>query len=217
MKQLIVCLTFLVGLSVQFGCSGDASTDDEGAVAAAPAVNNPPPIKYKVAPPPQVPAPASADTTATDATGTSVAATTGSAGGVQPLAKVGDKNPTLLPGSVYPPIYMPGDINPEWTKPAKGHISGQGRDYGDGYVATVFEAYWSQRDRVGFQIPYEHTMKHYIAANNNKPPKNVAVLIKEILEPAALSLPELPMGEQYMYDPQTGELLVVAKSPETTK
>ena len=47
-------------------------------------------------------------------------------------------------------------------------------------------------------------------------PKSAEEFQKEILDPANITLPELPAGEYYNYDPATGELGVVHPSKNGT-
>ncbi len=110
-------------------------------------------------------------------------------------------------------IHLAGDINPEWSKPLQQGFGKQGRDYGPGYITETMTAYWRLRERASFEIPFQHTMKNYVASNNGKPPKDVATLKKEILDEAALQLPDLAPGQLYVYDPHSGELLVMQKKP----
>jgi hypothetical protein len=86
-------------------------------------------------------------------------------------------------------------------------VGAQGRGYGLGIIATPVASYFAARQSIVFKIQIPSGMNTF-KAYNNRFPKSAEEFTKEILDPANITLPELPAGEHYVYDPDTGELLV---------
>lgn len=64
------------------------------------------------------------------------------------------------------------------------------------------------------EIQITHQMNNFRANNRGKSPKDFIQYKKEILDPLGITLPELPNGDSYVFDPnrgKTGELLVRTK------
>lgn len=61
--------------------------------------------------------------------------------------------------------------------------------------------------RMVFEVQIPHAMQLYEATNGNKP-KTHAEFMEQIIQFNQIKLPELPAGQRYVYDPQTGELMV---------
>jgi hypothetical protein len=87
--------------------------------------------------------------------------------------------------------------------------SGKGQDYGGpGFVTTPIETLFRIEDRVIFQAQIPNNMKIYKAQHNNKGPKTQEEFMEAIIKEGGITLPELPDGEAYWYNPKTEELLV---------
>ncbi len=90
-------------------------------------------------------------------------------------------------------------------------VGAQGRGYGLGMVTTPVASYFAAQQSIVFKIQIPSGMNTF-KAYNNRFPKSAEEFQKEILDPANITLPELPAGEYYNYDPATGELGVVHPS-----
>ena len=84
---------------------------------------------------------------------------------------------------------------------------GKKGDYSQGIITTPLSVYFRAQERITFNIQIPSQMKTYEALNGRKP-RNLEEYMKEIIEPARIDLPELPQGHKYVYNPETGELLV---------
>lgn len=93
---------------------------------------------------------------------------------------------------------------PKFEKARVG-IGAQGRDYGEGMVATPLSAYFSAKQQIVFNIQLPHAMKEFNAFNNRNP-KSQQEFDEKIIKEYGIHLPELPAGQTYAYDPKSGEL-----------
>jgi len=85
-------------------------------------------------------------------------------------------------------------------------VGKRGRTYGGGYITEPVRQYFRTQDRISF-MQLEYAMKNFKVLNG-RPPKSQEEFTKEIIKASAISLPELPEGEEYFYDPERGELMV---------
>jgi hypothetical protein len=85
----------------------------------------------------------------------------------------------------------------------------QGQGYGGGLITEPVHQFFSMRNLITWD-QIKHDMDIWQAIHNRWP-KDANEFKKEILEPAAIELPELPPGNRYVYDPKTGELLVAKR------
>ncbi len=92
--------------------------------------------------------------------------------------------------------------------PARPGVQRQGRDYGEGIIATPIKAYWGTRARIAFDIQIADAMRLYRAMNGHAP-RSHEEFMQEIIAANNIALPDLPAGHQYRYDPNAEELLVV--------
>lgn len=99
---------------------------------------------------------------------------------------------------------------------AEAGVGAQGKDYGGGVlmapITTPVREYFGMRERVNFDM-IKHDMDIYFNINNRYP-KNWDEFQKEIIEPGNRELPELPKGDEYVYDGKKGELLVRHSPPK---
>lgn len=85
----------------------------------------------------------------------------------------------------------------------------RGRDYGGpGFVTTPVQEYFRTGERIAFDIQIPSAMKIYKAEHNNKGPKTHEEFMDIIIKENAVHLPDLPAGEEYVYDPASEQLLV---------
>ncbi len=87
-------------------------------------------------------------------------------------------------------------------------VGAQGRGYDQGLVTTPVASYFHAQQAITFD-QIHHDLEIFKAINSRYP-KSADELKKEILKPANITLPELPAGEHYVYDPETGGLFVAA-------
>jgi hypothetical protein len=83
----------------------------------------------------------------------------------------------------------------------------QGRYEGSGMVVTPVKAYFIGKQKIVFEVQIPHAVKLF-QAENGRFPKDMAEFQSAILNPSQITLPELPRGHKYYYEPKTGELMV---------
>jgi len=74
-------------------------------------------------------------------------------------------------------------------------------------VVTPAIAYFRTQERVIFEISIPKALQLYEAQEGRKP-RSHEEFVRQVLEPNAIRLPELPADHRYIYDPQSGELMV---------
>lgn len=92
-------------------------------------------------------------------------------------------------------------------KPAGVGVGAQGKGYGAGMITTPVSAYFSAKEMIVFKISLPNAM-NFFKGQNNRNPKSQEEFDEKIIKDNAITLPELPAGERYVYDPQAGELMV---------
>jgi hypothetical protein len=90
--------------------------------------------------------------------------------------------------------------------PAGVGIGAQGKGYGAGIVTTPVATLFTVKETIAFKIQIPQAMKFFEAQNNRKPNSNDEFMEK-IIKDNQITLPELPAGEKYIYDPQAGQLM----------
>jgi hypothetical protein len=183
----------VAGLCAAIGCEGNVTTAPETAAvdataAAAPAAPTPSPPGD-----PSQPAPAQAAPQATPAA---------------PPGQV--PTPAEVKAMLERPANAP-QPTPEGgaTEVAKVGVGAKGRDYGGpGFITTPIQEYFRTGDRIAFEIQIPNAMKLYKAEHDNKGPKTHDEFMNIIVKENGVQLPELPPGDEYVYDPKTEQLLV---------
>jgi hypothetical protein len=106
------------------------------------------------------------------------------------------------------PAETPAPAEGEATKAQVG--SGvKGKDYGGaGFVTTPIQEYFRTGERIAFEIQIPNAMKLYKAEHDNKGPKTHDEFMNIIIKENGVQLPDLAAGEEYMYIPETEELMV---------
>jgi hypothetical protein len=108
---------------------------------------------------------------------------------------------------------VPGDSSGQKEMMTLGANTGvQGQGYGGGLITEPVHQFFSMRNLITWD-QIKHDMDIWQAIHNRWP-KDAQEFQKEILEPANIELPELPLGNRYVYNPKTGELLVARQSPK---
>lgn len=92
----------------------------------------------------------------------------------------------------------------------------KGRGYGLGFIATPAASLFAARERIIFQDQIPHQMDMFKALNN-RPPKSHEEFMEEIVKPLQITLPELPEGQKYQYNPKDQQLWVLPDNDKTSK
>ncbi len=69
--------------------------------------------------------------------------------------------------------------------------------------------YFQARDRAAFDMQIPKAMQLYKAMNDNKAPATHEEFMSKIVDENSITLPQLPDGRSYLYDPKTETLNVV--------
>jgi hypothetical protein len=94
-------------------------------------------------------------------------------------------------------------------------VGAKGRGYDTNVVSAAVtvpvSTYFASKERVSFQIQIPHAMNLYKASTGHAP-KTHQEFMEQIIKAGQIPLPELPPGDEYIYDPTT-EQLMVKKTP----
>jgi hypothetical protein len=96
---------------------------------------------------------------------------------------------------------------------AEAGVGKKGRGYGGGIITEPVHQYFVGKDRITFEIEIPQNMKLF-QAEHNRFPKDFAEFKRAILDPSQITLPELPAGDHYVYDPKEHELMVEHPAPD---
>ena len=90
---------------------------------------------------------------------------------------------------------------------AEAGVGKQGKSLsGKNILSAPVKALFNARQQLEF-AKVTQALQLYQASNGHYP-KSHEEFMSEIIEPNMIQLPELPTGERYQFDPQTGELMV---------
>jgi hypothetical protein len=82
-----------------------------------------------------------------------------------------------------------------------------------GFLTVPISSYFRSKEMVVFRIQIPEAMKLYKAENEHYP-ESQEIFEQEILKKNQIKLPELPQGEEYFYDPETGEVMIRKPKPQ---
>jgi hypothetical protein len=88
----------------------------------------------------------------------------------------------------------------------------KGRGYGVGPIVTPIASYFAMRERLAYDIQIPEAMKLF-KATEDRVPKSHDEFMQRIIKDNHITLPLLPEGQRYLYDPQRGELMVEQPAP----
>ncbi|MDR0611353.1 MAG: MSCRAMM family adhesin SdrC [Planctomycetaceae bacterium] len=71
-------------------------------------------------------------------------------------------------------------------------------------IATMFRA----KEMTAYRIQVPQALQLYKAMNDNKGPETHEAFMKDIIKANNIPLPELPAGQEYIYDPATEQLMI---------
>jgi hypothetical protein len=119
-------------------------------------------------------------------------------------------------GSGMPKTDTPDGPSP----PAQGKMlrkkakvgAGKKGDYRPGLITTPLSTYWRAQEKLTYEALVPHALDLYRAEHGHFP-KTQEEFEEKILKPNNITLPELPEGHRYVYDPQKGELMIEYPRP----
>lgn len=129
----------------------------------------------------------------------------------QPDQTVGQ--PALSPPAnqaAAPPAEQPDRVK------AEVGVAKRGRGYGGGIITEPIRARFRVEEGLRFNVQIKQAMDLYKATNEHYP-KTHNEFMEQIVKANNIPLPELPPGEQYVYDPATAELMVARPAPAQTQ
>ena len=74
-------------------------------------------------------------------------------------------------------------------------------------IVTPARAFFRTQERLVFEIQIPQALNLYQATNGNKP-KTHDEFMEQIIGANSIRLPELPAGQRYVYDVESGELMI---------
>lgn len=195
-----LALVFAMAIGLVAGCGdGDTPEADSGGSGLAP------------------PAPANTDTSAVALNETSTPAENPSS-----VPPVPPQVPPLPPAVPAEDVADGGDDAEEKPSPlsddnvtvvkAEAGVGTKGHYESHDYISTVVSAKFRTAEKLEF-IKIQKAMQLYKAEHDNKGPADHKTFMKDIIEANFISLPKLPAGQSYYYDPKTEALHVVRPKP----
>jgi len=89
----------------------------------------------------------------------------------------------------------------------RGHYATATSEHPMGIVTAPISAMFRTRERVSFFLPMEQAM-NFFRATHDRLPASHEEFMEQIIRANHLQLPELPPGQEFVYDPARGELMV---------
>jgi hypothetical protein len=87
-------------------------------------------------------------------------------------------------------------------------VGKKGRGYGGGVITEPVRQYFRIQERVAFDIKIPQALRHYQALDPNGRGPQSHEAFMAMLKEHEIELPELPPGEEYLFDPVQQELMV---------
>lgn len=95
---------------------------------------------------------------------------------------------------------------------AKAGVGKKGRGYGGDIYTEPLKARWTTEQKLIFDVQIPKAMSLFEATKERYPDSH-SEFMKVIIEENGIQLPELPTGQEYVYLPEKGKLMV--RQPET--
>lgn len=131
--------------------------------------------------------------------------------GSKPVAPVAPPEPAAAPVPAEPAAAAHPAANEEPAEmvreKAEVGVGEKGNQLSDGLYSTPVKAYFRAKEQVAFNIQIPSTMQLY-KAEHGRGPRTHEEFMEQIVKAGMIRLPELPAGHQYVYDPETEELMV---------
>lgn len=109
-------------------------------------------------------------------------------------------------------VENPTPETPAGTVREKAEVGmGEKGHYGTGVLTTPLDIRWRADERMTLN-KIEYGMKMY-KGEHGYAPKTHKEFMDKIIKDGMIKLPELPEGEQYLYDPQTEQLMIQKPRP----
>jgi len=112
-------------------------------------------------------------------------------------------------------VAVPSNV-PEKTVLEKAGVGsgkkGRSLDKHEGIVVTPAKTLFAAKEKIKFEIEIPHTLNLYKALEGSAP-KSHDEFMEKIIKANNISLPELPEGHKYIYDPMTETLMVEKPAP----
>ena len=91
-------------------------------------------------------------------------------------------------------------------------LKGRSLDKHEGIIVTPAKTLFAAKEKIKFEIEIPHTLQLYKALEGSAP-KSHDEFMEKIIKANNISLPELPEGHKYVYDPMTETLMVEKPAP----
>jgi hypothetical protein len=126
-----------------------------------------------------------------------------------------DESPAPTPEIPDTPAVLPAETAEPVTEPetervkAEAGVGAKGRslDEHEGLLVTPAKAYFSARERIVFDVAVPKALQLY-EATNGSPPGSHEEFMTQVIQAQGIQLPDLPSGQNYVYDPEKKELMV---------
>lgn len=103
------------------------------------------------------------------------------------------------------PPAPPQEVEREVAGPGVGR---EREDLSPGFYTTPINVYFGVRERLAFEAQIPKQMQLYKAMHDGKAPQDMEAYMREIVKPCGIELPDLKRGHRYVYDAETGQLMV---------
>ena len=130
--------------------------------------------------------------------------------GEQPVVQNDPLPPEMPVEQHVPPQDAEGEavlVRAEVGLGPRGHYAPPAADNPMAIVTAPISAMFRTRERVTFFQPMEHAMNLFRATHDRLPASHEEFM-EQIIRANHLRLPELPPGQEFVYDPARGELMV---------
>lgn len=116
---------------------------------------------------------------------------------------------TAAPGAPAPAAPAAPAAEPEMARERADVGAGEkGRGVGEGLIITPLKTYFRAQEMIAFMIAIPKALEAYQLENDGRKPATHDEFMEKVIKANQIELPTLPAGHRYVYDPETGELMV---------
>jgi hypothetical protein len=90
----------------------------------------------------------------------------------------------------------------------KGHYGQTGGEQASDIITVPIATLFRAKEMTAYRIQVPQALQLYKAMNDGKAPETHEVFMKEIIRANNIPLPELPDGQEYLYDPASEQLMI---------
>ncbi|MDR2706360.1 MAG: hypothetical protein LBC02_11335, partial [Planctomycetaceae bacterium] len=90
----------------------------------------------------------------------------------------------------------------------KGHYGQTGGEQATDIITVPIATKFRAKEMTAYRIQVPQALQLYKAMNDNKGPETHEAFMKDIIKANNIPLPELPEGQEYIYDPATEQLMI---------